>query len=464
MIRRVLLGAAAAGLCWVLIAAGGSGYLTDYRLNPNPDARQYVVLGENLWARGEYSRQDAPPYVPDLLRTPVYPLIAGGLHLASGVAWPLYLFNVVCFLATIVAVQRLGALIDPAVGRLAGALYAVNPMAIILCFEAMTEPLFTALSTWLCLLWIRAMSAPPRLRSAAVAGALAGIAMLTRPAGLLLPFAMAAATVWMTRRRWARRATVVWTAVFLATCSAVATPWIARNARVHHLARLSNVDSINLLYYTAAGCQAERDNVTLERAQAELAARYGVPTVDQVSDPWLMPGVRLADVDGPLRNAALDVMARMPLSCVTATVKGLAKSLVSHNASVLAEAAGLTWTPVGLDRVLSGDVVGALHGLISNASAIQLAVLVQLSITFLILLAAPAGAIAAARLGAPRGVVMALVTVGGYHLLTIALVGLNAYYRFRSALEPMLFVLAAAGTIAMWKRAFGRRGQRSTRD
>lgn len=59
-------------------------YLQDYTLASNPDAIHYVVLGRNFWARGVYSREEQPPFTPDILRTPVYPLVAGGLDLALG--------------------------------------------------------------------------------------------------------------------------------------------------------------------------------------------------------------------------------------------------------------------------------------------------------------------------------------------------------------------------------------------
>ena len=59
-------------------------YLSDFRLNDSPDARHYVQLGRNLLLEGHYSRTEGPPFSPDFLRTPVYPILAGALDIVTG--------------------------------------------------------------------------------------------------------------------------------------------------------------------------------------------------------------------------------------------------------------------------------------------------------------------------------------------------------------------------------------------
>ncbi|MFH1484824.1 MAG: hypothetical protein ABIH46_02030, partial [Chloroflexota bacterium] len=77
-----------------LIAVNRPAYLADYRLSTNPDAKQYVLLGRNLLLHGHYSRCQQPPYLPDMMRTPVYPLFAGGLDIV-GKAGAIYLVQAV---------------------------------------------------------------------------------------------------------------------------------------------------------------------------------------------------------------------------------------------------------------------------------------------------------------------------------------------------------------------------------
>lgn len=449
--RSLLLGAAVVAICWVTIAAGGTGYLTDYRLTTNPDARHYVELGENFWARGEYSRQDGPPFTPDVMRTPVYPLIAGALFHASGVVWPLFLFNAVCHLLTIAGVYRVGRLFGDRVASVASTVYALNPMPALLCFETMSEPLFTAIATWLTWLWLSRCQAD-RLspRHAAGLGLMAGAAILTRPAGLYLPVIVVVATLlagWIWRRRV--RSALVWSVVFLLVTAAVITPWIVRNARVHQFPRLTNADTINLLYFSAAGCYAEERGITLQDAQAQLAERFAVPTLRETNNFWVVPGMRLADVDARQRAAAKVVVGERPIACARSTAKGIGKSLLSHNAGILAHAAGLSWTPPGLGSLLSGHVGTFIDKWWQNPVVLQLAFLLELTIAVLMLAAVPLAALTFRRDRTLRLPIACLVLVIGYHLLTIAVVGLDAYYRFRSTLEPVWFVLGALGLVTM---------------
>src|SRR5688572_27728144 len=61
-------------------------YLRNTELMENPDARHYVLLGKNVLLHGRFSRAEEPPLIPDMLRTPLYPLVAGALDLLAGPA------------------------------------------------------------------------------------------------------------------------------------------------------------------------------------------------------------------------------------------------------------------------------------------------------------------------------------------------------------------------------------------
>src|SRR6185369_10322903 len=68
------------------IALRNPHYLVNYQLAGNPDSLHYVLIGHNVFTEGAYSRSVGPPFVPDMLRTPVYPLFAGGLELLGRAA------------------------------------------------------------------------------------------------------------------------------------------------------------------------------------------------------------------------------------------------------------------------------------------------------------------------------------------------------------------------------------------
>lgn len=443
-------------ICWVTIAIGRTGYLTDYRLTTNPDARHYVELGENFFARGHYSRQDGPPFTPDVMRTPVYPLVAGALFHFSGVVWPLFLFNVICHLLTIAGVHRIGRLFGDTIASVASAMYALNPMPALQCFETMSEPLFTAIVTWLTWLWLSRWPDGRWSRGHAIGlGLMAGVAILTRPAGLYLPVALVLATLlfsWFWRRRL--RPAAGWSAVFLLTTGIVVAPWIVRNAAVHQFPRLTNADTINLLYFAAAGCYAEEQGIPLQDAQARVAERFSVPTLRETNNFWVVPGIRLAQVDDRQRAAARVLIAERPIACVRSTTKGIGKSLLSHNTETLAHAAGLTWTPPRLGAAVSGDLMTFAAGLSRNSLILQLVFALEIAIAVGMLIGVALAAWVWLRDRSVRLLVLSVVAVVAYHLLTIAVVGLDAYYRFRTTLEPVWFVLATVGlvTATAWLR------------
>src|SRR4051794_39038580 len=77
------------------IGTNRPSYLCDYRLSLNPDAEHYVLLGRNYWRYGVYSRMSHDPYELDVMRTPIYPLVVGGLDLIHGV-WVVFAFQGAC--------------------------------------------------------------------------------------------------------------------------------------------------------------------------------------------------------------------------------------------------------------------------------------------------------------------------------------------------------------------------------
>src|SRR5579883_1812165 len=127
------------------IALCNKDYMFNYKLNQNPDARHYVLLGRNALLHGHFSRCDAPPYKPDMLRTPVYPIFAGALEICGNAA-AIYIFQAFlqaasCALVYILATRHFGSL----TGFFASILIATDVMWATSNFEAMSEPLFVFL-------------------------------------------------------------------------------------------------------------------------------------------------------------------------------------------------------------------------------------------------------------------------------------------------------------------------------
>lgn len=433
-------------VAWV-IQSNRPEYLRDARLNPNPDARHYVLLGRNVFLLGEYSRCAEPPYVPDVLRTPVYPLIAGGLDLAAGGVWGVYAFQVGCQVLLTVLVTRFALSLGFSALAVcaAGLVVAADLTLAVLNFEAMSESTYLLLSAaatygflWLSL---RDPSAPFPWACAMGTGGVLGAAILTRPAGLYLPIVFLLASL---PRAAAARSLRPLTAVLVGCLVSAACfgPWIARNQLVFGLPKLTNTDSITLAYFSAAGAYAVEHGCTREEAQVRIEEEFDLPSVGEVHNHW-MSDRSVAATNADLREAGRAVIHRYPAAWARSAAMGIAKSLVSNSVGFLSEMSGLSWTPPGLDNAVRLNFGEFFQRLRENPLPLILSFCYQLAFAPAVLLLAAAGAFRGVLRPGSRWIVVFVVFVIAYYIATIALVGLDAYARHRAVLAPLHALLVA---------------------
>lgn len=427
------------------IASGEPGYFVDYRLAGNPDAIDYVRLGENFWSRGEYSRQTGPPHVPDLLRTPMYPLLAGGVQTLFGVIWPLYALQVgLAMLTALLVAETAAALFGPAAGFAAGLAFAADPGMAILTYQPMSESLFIIWFTLALWLWVRDVRRGGRIKYVSI-GLLLGFAILTRPAALYAPVALAMGTVFVQRQcRWRM---MVAACCVMAVAYLTVAPWIVRNHAVHRIARLTNADTVNLLYFAGAGVYQVQHRISREQAQAQIAREYQLPDIAQTNNIWRAGGPAHV-VDDRQRRVARDILLSNPEALARSTATGLVKAAIAHNANDLAAMSGRTWTPPGLGRILSLELRSAWNALSRNASMLIGFWLYQVGLAIAILALAFVGMVAALIRRPMHEAVPGLLMIGGYLVLTIAVVGIDAYARHRAPLLPLASMFA--GTAVAW--------------
>jgi len=448
-------------LVFTFIAVSRPAYLVDYKTNANPDARHYVLLGHNFWLNGAYSRQSAPPYMPDMLRTPVYPLLAGGVEALFGVIWPLYALQILFGAATAGLVFHIADLLfGRPISMIAGFLYAADLMAAVLNMEAMSESLFTLLSTLCVFMWLRNLTdrkiQPVRqdaLKSAAV-GLILGIAILTRPTALYLAVVLFAVEGIV---RWKGRRSLVVAPVLILTAALVIAPWIVRNQRQFGLARLTNVDTIALVYFVAAGAYQVEYGIEREDAQKRIAQEFGLASVVKTYNPWTADQ-SVASMDAKQRAAAKSILLSHPTAVLKASAIGIARATVAPNAAELASAGGRVWMPMGLGSVLTGKFREAATQLSRNGPFITAVFLWQVFLAIVTLPLAMVGVWAGLKRPDARLVTMCLLCIIGYFAVTIAVIGIDAPARQRSAVVPILCVFAGAGVgslgryVGRWKR------------
>jgi 4-amino-4-deoxy-L-arabinose transferase-like glycosyltransferase len=438
----------------VFIGLSHPAYLhDDYRLSFNPDATHYVMLGRNFWQHGEYSRMEGPPYTADVLRTPVYPLVAGALDLTTAGIWPLFAFQAACRVALALSVYILGFAIFGRWPSLLAALFVAGDFSLaVLDFEPMSEGLCNVLVTVAVLLWLgeigRFREVAAKLRRAILIGALLGLAILTRPAMLYLPLVLGClwlvlAIYGMNIRYFAHGCCLFLTAVLLIA------PWVARNYLVFGVAHLTTADAINLVYFAGAGSYAVEHNIKLTKAQEMIQKEHGLVSLVECNNPWTID--RPVDqVDAQMRAATPAVLLKYPSSLVIASLTGIGKALVAHNVGDLAAMAGREWHPPGLNAALSGDWNTFSKALGQNSALLASAFVWEVLFACALAVLGALGSLFGLLSRQWRWPVFCLLLPVLYNLLTIGVVGLDAYGRHRATLTPLIALLAGIALTALF--------------
>jgi 4-amino-4-deoxy-L-arabinose transferase-like glycosyltransferase len=198
---------------------------------PWSDALSYHTVAENLARGAGFSLGSGTGTYPTAFVPPVVPWLTSFVYRLTG-PWFFGALLLQCALGALVPVALAGfaaSLHGRAVGRLAGAIAAVDPLLVFFSGYLLTETAFTAALLAALLASAEWIKAPGR-RRAFGAGLLWGLATLTRPTALALP-AVVAAWAWVplglavnTRER-ARQLLVLALGVVLAVA-----PWTLRNA------------------------------------------------------------------------------------------------------------------------------------------------------------------------------------------------------------------------------------------
>ena len=387
------------------LALFGSAARDPARFQVEEDSAEYVRLGVNLAAGHGFSQSAAPPYRPDVRRTPVYPSLLslaflaprGGLHLAV-------LTGVAASVLTIAALYRMGVLMFGATAAgYAAMLLALDATSAVYSTQILTESLFVLL-LMLSVLPLLDTGLPDRA-AGVTAGTLTGLAALCRPVAIGLAVALVPACIRRMPRQPARAARM-WIAVLVAAAVLMGI-WTVRNYRVANVGTFTSLSATNMYLHRAAHIEARLSGRPVEDVRDEWVREFDVR-----AGTWT-ERERIEWMD---RHGRGFVMAH-PLTYVVVAIAGIARML-SPEAIVL-------------PRVLNLDTAGVLWRAVYSAEWIQLAIVYAL---------AAYGTIRAGR-AAAWGVVVSLAIIGYF----VVIGGPEMYPRFRVPLMPFLCLLAGAG-------------------
>lgn len=291
--------------------------------NEGDDARHFRLLGLNLARGNGYSSNPAPPFTPDEVREPLYPLFLAvcfrtlgegvrGVQVVQAILDTISVYLVYLLAGQVLrsrpSIQQWGALT-------AAATYAALPSAIRNCAVLVREPLFVFMLV-LSIYLLR------RLKwngwAALGCGALLGAGSLCRANLQLLPLAL---TPILIRRAGASTKSWGLAGVFVAASCLVVLPWYVRNSVNFGAFSLSPTLGVNLFQRTwdldLAGNQ-EPEFRSLVRRAARLPDGLGqddlYPLTVAYRTKALLPDSNLNawDIDRRYRNVAVENILRHP--------------------------------------------------------------------------------------------------------------------------------------------------------
>lgn len=368
------------------------------QMRADVDLDSYRALAQNLAAgKGFVAGAMDGRTVPNVSRTPVYPLFLAALIRLGDDRLGLFLIAqcvvgaATCLLTVVLASRWLSWRCATA----AGALVAIDPNSIVRCVDLRTETVFALLLVGgACLLaWQN-----KRGWGWGLAGLVWSLAALCRPIAVWV-WLVALAMVLVHRHR------LVYLLIFFAGYFPLECIWATRNAALTGHAFISTISTYNLLMYRGAGVEAERTRQPLEDVQHKFLQKFGDIQFFEDHDVFQ---TRLRNY----REEASRLLFSAPAVAVKQVITGWAKILFGPGAhsidNMLREPGGASrwWTPL---------------------YALALIAVVALSFVGVI------------RLGREAVLLLAVV------VYFVALAGgPESNSRFRAPIAPMLAVLAAA--------------------
>ncbi|MBN1262546.1 MAG: glycosyltransferase family 39 protein, partial [Anaerolineae bacterium] len=300
------------------------------------DAEGYHLLARNLVAGHGLSMAWEAPFCPDSLRTPLYPLFLAVIYRLGApnpaAAIP---FQVLLEALTTAWALRLGrALGGPRTGVLAGLLYALNGASQrytgILFTETLLLPILAA-ALWATVLALQRS----RPRTALYAGALWGLAILTKPNLQYLALAVGGLVLFAgLRLRTCRHLGIM----FLVALGVTVMPWMARNRWVFNRWMISTAFEENVARVSAVAALAEVEGIAAEPWTPTWEALYDRIVAGAMHQPGNTgaPQDPCRQHDTAHRNIAAtarDIVVRHPWPTARAHLRGLLHSLldVGHN-------------------------------------------------------------------------------------------------------------------------------------
>ena len=292
------------------------------------DSPSYVNSARALAAAGTFAVSPERPDIPQIVRTPGYPLFLAACFACFGERFPPVVFAQIAFsLGAVAAAYLLGArLWNRRIGLVAAALLSLDVPSFVFSQFILTETLFTLTLTLAALTGVMALQAARRVCFwLALHGGCLSLAVLIRPiaACLILLVPLLLLYVWRVWLRLTWREIGARLGAFLLPSVLLVGGWQCRNAHIVGEPVISGVQGEYLYFYVGAEMLALRDGISLDAAQQRLFAEERYAALPPETEPRRM----LAFESGWKRKGEA-LIRQYPALFAQATLRRMAKTML----------------------------------------------------------------------------------------------------------------------------------------
>ncbi len=414
--------------CFILVCFGDTGFF----LSPFSDGQGYVTIAQNLLPGHGFSLDTAEPYSADIKRVPLYPLfLASTFALTGGAWWLAALLQVVIGSAVVFWIYRLTLeLWEKRAAFFAAVFASIQPFAIFLSTQLLAEALFSAVLFASFVFLFRALRSEKRYVFL-IAGLIAGLAMLVKPAAEYVPVLMTP-LIALAERGVKRLSNPV---LYLLGIALIISPWIIRNDMVSGIPTISYESSVlfslHLAGYNAYKATGAAGNEAHYRPDDTYEAVVGTPQSEYF--------MRV------LRTFASDPIGFSKYLAITTVPFLFGDGFVTIHNALTTNSSVPAW-----DFSTSASMLGRTIGFGVLPPQLLVLSIVSKALWALVLLAALWGFVSLVLKGTLHlyvGIACALAIT--YFMLAGGPVNSA---RYRQPVEPLFFVLAGIGVANIWSR------------
>ncbi len=425
------------------------------------DHSQYELLAQNLVAHHAFSLSTTTPFLPDVLRTPGYPLfLALSYILTQGF---LYAALVQVFLGALIPVGvryigiKLG--LSSRTAMVAALLTLCDLTFLSNTASIQTEGLFVPLFLGMVVVSMTSIESP-RLRDALLLGGWCGGLALIRPVFWYVGIGWILLWAFLSSHRGSR-ARIQLAGAGLVALALVVSPWIIRNYTAFHTPTLSSIGPVNMYTRLAVSVLSVQNHTPFPEqyvtSLTALAHEGKIPSRTYPRDEGVLYD---AEYQPLFIHETLTVLREYPLAFVKVALLSVVTLLTHDNTLNVLQTIGIAplhaYPPFSVTYlVLTRPLPEVLSTIGSVMNGWYLIPYIGRAFWFVIVLGALSGwwvLWRASRQDRTRRARLLFVTylVGAFIVVTLP-VGFSIDARMRVPIEPFLLILGSVGGAALWR-------------